>query len=426
MSTPMSCVAASPARARGSLASASPRREPDQPRAAPDDPASALMPYPPVPLVAAARGPLAAWRFVVTDLFDVAGYPTSAGNPLLLAMSGVRLRSAPAVIALREAGARWVGKTRTDELSYSISGRNAHFGTPLNGAAPGRVPGGAASGAASAVSTGLCDLALATDAGGSVRVPASHCGLFGLRASLGRGSLADCRSVFPSFDALGLLAREPRVMVAAARVLLGDDTEPLPVVPRLVVAGDAFDRLESPVREALAPARRRIESLFGKALDTADTIESQADAYGWAFRHLQARDAWRSVGAFVEQHHPPLSPDVAQRIDWARSITDAQVTQARQVQRALRTRLASLLRPGTVMLLPTMPDIAPRLNEDEALLDRYRMRATRLLCLASLAGLPQVTMPLARRLGAPLGLSLIGPAGSDLSLLRLAAGLSVA
>lgn len=389
-------------------------------------PTAALMPYPRVEPPAPAAGALSAWRLTVTDLFDVAGYPTSVGNPMLLAMSGVRSRTAPAVRALLAGGARWVGKTRTDELSYSISGRNAHFGTPLNGAAPGRVPGGAASGAASAVSTGLCDLALATDAGGSVRVPASHCGLFGLRTTLGRGSLAECRSVFPSFDALGLMAREPRALLAATAVLVGEDPLALPPVPRLIVADDAFDRLESPVREALLPARRRIVSLLRPAGPPDRPLDTQADVHGWAFRHLQGRDAWESLGEFIERMHPPLGPELAQRIDWARTIDDTQVAQARRVQRALRARLSTLLDRDGVLLLPTMPDIAPRLNEDESLLERYRMRATRLLCLASLAGLPQVTMPMVRRLGAPLGLSLIGPAGSDLSLVRLAAALAAA
>ena len=157
-----------------------------------DDTAHAFMPYPPAPVPHAGTGPLAGLTFAVKDLFDVAGYPTSGGQPLLLAMSGIKTRTAPTVQRLLDAGARFVGKTVTDELAFSMNGNNAHFGAPLNGAAPDRISGGSSSGSASAVSSRLADFALGTDTGGSVRAPASHCGLVGLRPTHGRVSLSGC------------------------------------------------------------------------------------------------------------------------------------------------------------------------------------------------------------------------------------------
>ena len=385
------------------------------------DPTLAFMPYPPANVMNAHQGPLAGLSFGVKDLFDVAGYPTAAGNPVMLAVSGVRDKTAPAVQRLLDAGARFAGKTQTDELSFSISGRNCHFGTPVNGAAPGRIPGGSSSGSASAVSTGLCDFALGTDTGGSSRVPASHCGLFGLRPTHARISLDGCVPLCTSFDAVGYFARDGAVFERVGDVLLGPDTRPLPQNPPLWRAADAFEWLDGPVRQALAPSADLVQAVLGPARDVRVAVDPDADALFWAFRHLQGREAWLSDGPFIERYSPPLGPGVAERFAWSREVSDDQVAQARRLQRALRVRLTSLLKAGAVLMLPTMPDIAPRLDEDEHSLDLYRNRAMRLLCWASLAGLPQVSIPLARRLGAPLGLSLIGPAGSDLSLVRLAA-----
>lgn len=130
------------------------------------DDARAFVPYPDAPVAHAATGPLAGLTFAVKDLYDIAGYPTGGGQPFVLAMSGIKTRTAPAVQALLDAGARFVGKTVTDELAFSMNGNNAHFGAPVNGAAPDRIAGGSSSGSASAVSNGLCDFALGTDTGG--------------------------------------------------------------------------------------------------------------------------------------------------------------------------------------------------------------------------------------------------------------------
>lgn len=154
------------------------------------DPAHAFVPYPDVPVRHAGSGPLSGLYFGVKDLFDIAGYPTGGGNPLLLALSGIKTQTAPTVQKLLDAGAALAGKTVTDELAFSMNGNNAHFGAPINGSAPARITGGSSSGSASAVSNRLCDFALGTDTGGSVRAPASHCGLYGIRPTHGRVSLS--------------------------------------------------------------------------------------------------------------------------------------------------------------------------------------------------------------------------------------------
>jgi len=382
------------------------------------DPAHAFMPYPAVPVPHAPSGPLSGLTFAAKDLFDVAGYPTSAGSPHMLAMSGIRTRTAPTVQRLLDAGARLVGKTITDELAFSMSGKNAHFGTPVNGGAPDRIPGGSSSGSAAAVSNGLCDFALGTDTGGSVRAPANHCGLFGIRPTHARVSLELCHDLAPSFDTCGYFTRDGATFERVGEVLLGEDTTPLPQKPRVLLGRDAFELLHGAVREALAPALRRAEAVLGEAQEVDVATEGFTALY-WAMRYIQSREAWTVDGPMIERYNPPLGPGVADRFEFSRAVTDSQVTEAQVIRAAFRKRFSALL-DGAVLILPTMPDIAPLLTESDESLNDYRNNALNLLCLSVLTGLPQVSIPLASRSGAPLGLSLMGPAGSDLSLVRLA------
>ncbi|MBV9078094.1 MAG: amidase [Methylobacteriaceae bacterium] len=387
----------------------------------PDDPARAFMPYPPVEVPSAPSGPLAGLTFAAKDLFDVAGYPTGGGSPHVLAMSGVKSVSAPAVQLLLDAGARFVGKTHTDELAFSMNGRNAHYGTPVNGGAPDRIPGGSSSGSASAVSNRLCDVALGSDTGGSVRTPASHCGLFGIRPTHGRVSLDRTLALAPSFDTCGYFARDGATFTRVGEVLLGADSASLPDRPRVLLAADAFAMLETEVRGALAGVVQGIEATLGAAELVEAAAPTGFEPLYWAFRRLQGREAWEVDGAIIERFRLPLGPGVAERFAFAREVTDHEVAEARELRASLTARLDALLGTDAVLILPTMPDVAPSLTDSEASLDAYRNRAINILCLSGLAGTPQVTVPLATRLGAPLGLSLMGPRGSDLSLVRLAA-----
>lgn len=388
------------------------------------DPAHAFMPYPDAPVPHAATGPLAGLSFAVKDLFDMAGFPTSGGNPLLLAMSGVKTTTAPSVQALLDAGARFVGKTITDELAFSMNGDNAHFGAPLNGAAPDRISGGSSSGSASAVSCGLCDVALGTDTGGSVRAPANHCGLVGLRPTHGRVSLAGALDLAPSLDTCGWFARDIATFARVADVLLGADPAPLPATVRLLLPTDVWALATPDAVQALQPALHQVQAGLGSPTAIAPAAQVTAaldgfEAMFWHFRHLQGREAWTTDGPFIERHRPPLGPGVKERFAWARGIRDDQVAQALAFRTRFRAHLNELLGHDGVLVMPTMPDIAPRRSETESALDDYRNRAIQALCIAGFSGCPQLSLPMATRDGAPLGLSLLGPVGSDRSLVAL-------
>ena len=389
------------------------------------DPAHAFVPYPDVPVRHAGTGPLSGLYFGVKDLFDIAGYPTGGGNPLLLALSGIKTQTAPTVQKLLDAGAALAGKTVTDELAFSMNGNNAHFGAPINGNAPERITGGSSSGSASAVSSRLCDFALGTDTGGSVRAPASHCGLYGIRPTHGRVSLESALALCHSLDTCGWFARDALTFARVADVLMAPDTTPLPARPRLLMPSDVWGLVDSAVRPAWDGALQQITQLLGRAQDCTAVLDS-FDAMYWSFRYIQGREAWMTDGAFISRYAPVLGPGVKERFDWSRQVTDAQVQQAEQFRMRFRQHLADVLGSDGVLVMPTMPDIAPLRTADEASLEVYRNQAVQMLCLAGLSGFPQISLPLASRGGAPLGISLLGPAGTDRSLIAIAQQLAAA
>jgi len=384
------------------------------------DHARAFMPYPDAPVAHAASGPLAGLSFAVKDLFDVAGYPTSGGQPFVLAMSGIKTETAPTVQRLLDAGARFAGKTITDELAFSMNGQNAHFGSPVNGATPERISGGSSSGSASAVSNQLCDFAVGSDTGGSVRGPANHCGLVGLRPTHGRVSLKGALDLAPSLDTCGWFARDIATFARVADVLLGADPASLPADRiRLLAPRDIWGLLAPEVLAAQAGPRARVEAVLGAATPVDAVLESFETMY-WSFRFQQGREAWHTDGALIDRFAPPLGPGVKERFAWAREVTAAQYDESAAFRARFKAHVAALLGRDGVLLIPTMPDVAPLVTADEAFLEDYRNQATRMLCIAGLTGFPQLSLPLGTRLGAPLGLSLLGPAGSDRSLVRLA------
>lgn len=382
------------------------------------DSAFAFMPYPPVDVPHAASGPLAGYTFAAKDLFDVAGYPTGGGNPHVLAMSGIKTTTAPTIQRLLDAGAELIGKAHTNEMAFSMSGKNAHYGTPRNGAAHDRIPGGSSSGSASAVSNSLCDFAMGSDTGGSVRTPASYCGLFGLRPSHGRLSLANTQALCESMDTAGYFTRDAKLFGLVGECLLGEDPAPLADTPELVISDALFALLPAQSLHALAPAIALIEAVSGPLPTLQGELPSLSEAY-WAFRYIQGREAWLAQGAFIEQNGLCLGPDVAARFAWSKAVTDAQYNDACALRERFTASWKELL-GNRVLVMPTVPDIAPLLSAKDEEIEHTRQLSHHLLAISVLCRTPQLNMPLVNKDGVPLGISLMGPRGSDLSLVKLA------
>src|SRR5215468_4730341 len=242
------------------------------------DDIGAFVPGPRVRIEGRPGGPLSGLAFAAKDLFDVAGVPTGGGNHDWPTGRPLPTRHAWAVQTLLDAGASLIGKTITDEVSLGILGENAFDGTPLNVRAPGRVPGGSSSGSAAAVAAGLCDTALGTDTGGSVRVPASFCGLYGIRPTHGRLPVSGMMAQAPSSDTTGWFARDAATFAKVSSVML-DETIPSALPNRLIIAADAFAFADPEVGAALQPPVERLRQLIG---DTREEIMAPAGIVQWA------------------------------------------------------------------------------------------------------------------------------------------------
>ncbi|MGH3366151.1 MAG: amidase [Nocardioidaceae bacterium] len=376
------------------------------------------------PLVAGSPdGPLSGRTVAIKDLFAVAGYAVGAGNPAWLSAARVEPAHAAAVQALLDAGADVTGIVQTDEFAYSLAGTNIHYGTPPNPAAADRIPGGSSNGPASAVAQGLVDVGLGTDTGGSIRVPASYCALYGIRPTHGVIPATGVLPLAPSFDTVGWLTRDTATLAEVADVLLprGDSAR----VERLVLAEDLFALADPAARPALTDAA---EALAGRLDLPADRLPAVCDGQNerWreAFRIVQAAQAWESHGRWLEHRLDTLDPDIAQRFADGRAVTAGQRTEAERVLVEARRLLRSRIVPGTALIQPAAVTLAPPRDLSDA--DKAWMRAAnvRLTCLASLAGLPAVAVPAVSVEGCPVGLCLVGAPGSDAALVNLATRLA--
>ena len=385
------------------------------------DQTSAFLPGPRLHIAGAASGPLAGLTFAAKDLFDVAGHPTGGGNPDWPRAHAVPTRHAWAVQTLLDAGAALVGKTVTDEVSLGILGENAFDGTPVNPAAPGRVPGGSRSGSASAVAAGLCDTALGTDTGGSVRVPASFCGLFGIRPTHGRVPVTGMAAQAPTSDTTGWFARDGATFARVSAVMLGEAV-PDALPTRLLRATDAFGFADPAVAAALAPMVARLERLIGLA---QDEIMAPPGLSVWARaqRTLQPVEAWETFRPWVETHNPRFAFNVARGLVAAAATPAVDLEWAELMRQEARGRLAYLLPPGTILCLPTTPFPAPEVGLPLPVLDPLRARIACLCAQGGLAGHPQVSLPGGLVDGLPVGLSIIGARGADAALVAVARAL---
>jgi amidase len=366
----------------------------------------------------AAAGPLAGLTFGLKDIFDVGDIKTGFGNPDWLRTHEPAARTAPAAQWLLDAGAHLVGKTHTEEMAWSLTGENAHYGTPVNVNAPGRIPGGSSSGSAAAVAAGLVDFAIGSDTGGSVRLPASYCGILGLRPSHGRIPLDGVCPLAPSFDTCGWFARDAGVFERVGRVLLRDAAS-APQPGRLLVAQDAFAFADAGVAAALEPALRKVAAIIGGA-ESVKVGDEPLEKWMDHFRFQQGTEAWDAHGEWVTRVQPQFGPAIKGRFVWAKAIPPQDAARARARREEITRRMDELLRGNAVLALPSAPGIAPLRDSPLKVIDELRNRALPMLSIAGLARLPQVSLPLVTYDGCPLGLSLIAARGNDTLLLDIA------
>jgi len=375
-------------------------------------------------LVGVPGGPLAGLKFAAKDLFDIEGHVTGAGNPDWLNTHSPAPRTAPAVQILVGSGADMIGKTHTDELSRGILGENAHYGTPINPKAAGRVPGGSSSGSAAAVAGELVDFALGTDTGGSVRIPASFCGIYGCRPTHGRLPLTGVVGQAPSFDTVGWFAREPNLLARVGEILLGVNLAGAARPRHLIVAIDAFAIAEPATAAALAPAVENLAERIGSS--EKRPVSTAVPLAEWTAhqRAIQGREAWTTFGEWIDRANPRLAFDIADNFIRGRQVSDAALLAAREFQAARRAELLRLLSHDTIVCLPTAPFPAPPVGQPRSRMWAQRNAISTLTTISATVGAPQLNLPLAELDGLPVGLSILASPGADDVLLAFARSLA--
>jgi amidase len=359
-------------------------------------------------------------RVGVKDLFDVAGTRTGAGNPDWLRTHPPAVRHAPVVQRLLDAGAALVGKTLTDELAYSLSGTNVHFGTPRNPRCADRVAGGSSAGSAAAVAGDLCDVGLATDTGGSIRVPASYCGVVGVRTTHAAVPTDGVVPLAPSFDTVGWHTADVEATRRVGEVLLPDGPQ-LPVTT-IVVATDAFAAAQPATTVALRRALAAVADVASVVEEPWHADPGSLDRWAGAYLTLSRVEIWRVHGPWISAVGPRFGPGVAARFRAAAATSPALAAVAEPIRADVRRAVLRATRAGAaVVCLPAAAGPAPRRDAGEAEKDRLRADNLRLTAVAGLAGAPVVVVPAAAVDGCPVGLALLGAPGTDRALIATAA-----
>ena len=384
----------------------------------PADTCNAFVPGEMITVAPIREGKLSALTFAVKELYDVKGIVTGAGNPQWKNTHPAAQTTAPAVELLLNEGATLIGKTISDEMAFSLDGENAHYGTPLNTQCPDRIPGGSSSGSAAAVAGGLVDFALGTDTAGSMRIPASYCGIYGFRPTHGAISLQGVHPMAPSFDAAGWFARTPEMLARVGSVLLGSEI-PEFKVDKFVIACDLFDTKDASIASKYAAFIQKLSEL---RVEVVETELGKPDFSTWidALRNIQWWELNQAHGAWISRNLDAFGEEIRGRLEKIASVTRNEMEEKRLVRKQLINQIENLISPGILIVFPTAPGIAPLKGRpiDEA--RASRVNTLRHTCIAAVAGLPQVSMPLIEQDGCPLGISFLGARGQDGQLLAAA------
>lgn len=344
---------------------------------------------------------------MVKDTLDIAGYPTRASSRALQDAQPAR-RHAAVVDTLLAKGCRIVGKTVLHELAYGTTGINQYAGTAENPRYPGRIPGGSSSGSAAAVAAGLCDFSLGTDTGGSVRIPACCCGVFGFKPTFGR---IDRRGVMPaqsSLDCVGPFADSLPMLIEAMRTI-DPSFEPLPELGDIRIGRVSVE------------ASPEVQSAIDALLDASDLplgevrLPSLQAAYDAGMVVIN-RETWNACGHLLETGL--LAPDVAGRLQAAGQTSDEALAAAEAVRATFTAEVDAALQRFPVLALPTMPDYPLRL--EEAVDTRAVLGMTAFVRPFNLSGHPALSIPFEGQSALPVGLQLIAAKGADELLLAVA------
>ncbi|RWM30374.1 amidase [Mesorhizobium sp.] len=373
-------------------------------------------------------GPLDGTIVSIKDLFDIAGEPTTAGS-LMLRTATPALRDAAIVRRLRQAGAVILGKTNMTEFAFTAIGDNQHYGTPGNASDASLIPGGSSSGAGVSVAEGTCDIAIGSDTGGSVRIPASLNGVVGFKPTARRVPLAGAFPLSATLDSIGPLARSVADCAAADAVMAGEEPAALRPIPLAdlrvgIPRGVLFDETQPEVLDAFHRSIRGVEQAGVRVADLSiDDLISEMRAATKrasiaAIEGAEVHADWLAAGASA-----PVDPHVSGPLSRALTVPASIYIRTIRRRRELAAAMEERLQAFDVLALPTTPMVAPSIAAmaaDEALRDRTEGLLLRNTQVANQFDLCAVSLPMPG-MKLPAGLMLMARRGHDRRLLGIAA-----
>ncbi len=364
------------------------------------------------------NGALKDYLFAVKDVFDIKGFRTQAGNPEYFDKMSIADTTAPAISILQNAGAKLVGKTHTDELGGSLFGLNEHYGSPINFSSPERVPGGSSSGSAAAVSANLVDFALGADTSGSVRAPASFCGIYGLRPTFGSISTVGVLPISPHLDTVGIFARHPHIIM---QVLDAYGMHEESSFMRLRIIPSLVESLKDPLKSIFLEKLYIINELMSSTTTPLLIDEDKLIQWSTVIRTIAMYGLWQVHKEWILKSSPTFGELIKDRLKMASSIPYEDYKVALKKQGDIKAFMDDNLETGDIAIFPTVHDIPPLVLSTSSQLKDFALKTSRHTCIAALAGFPEITVPLRNiKMKCSLGMSLLGKAGKDYSLASFA------
>ncbi len=369
-------------------------------------------------LTLSTSGPLSGLTFGVKDLVAVAGHANGNGNPTRERVARTATDHAATVAVCLKHGATLAGVTRMDELALSLNGINGHVGAELNPRYPGAITGGSSSGSASAVAGEDVTFALGSDTGGSLRLPASFCGLYTLRPTYGRIDTTGMLPLAPSFDTPGVFTRDLALLTQLMGLLLKSGVTVF--TPRQVrVPQNFLDLADQPIKDAVMAYALRVAKTYGMTVDDTP-LSIDPVAVKRAFLTLLGAEAYATYADLLVRAPETLLDDTRAILEAGARLEPARRDAQLDVRMSVTETVHDLL-ADTLLVLPAAPSLPPATNAPQAVLHLMNQNAVMLNGLGSLTGVPCLVVPTPVGDSDTTGVMLIGPSHSDEHLLSLAA-----
>jgi amidase len=371
------------------------------------------------------NGALDHLTFAVKDVIDIRGEKISCGNPTWLEMQSPSIKHAPCVETLLANGATCLGRTVLGEFNSGTTGVNHFYGMPPNPKSPERVPGGSSSGSASAVAAGEVDFALGTDVAGSVRIPASFCGIYGMRPSYNSITMEGIKSFSPGFDTVGIFANDLYVLEKVYSVLSGEKSKHVESCKSFYVIEDLMLLIPDEQRQIIYTFITEscdvlnVKPIYIKLSDIHPTAGDADIGISAIFRKLFCSEIWDSLGDWLKQNNILYQKSTYVDFSYMEKISKTDLSNEKKLHQTYSDLLRILLADDALICIPTSPDVAPLRNNTYTKVNEFDYEKLRpLISLASVGGLPQINQPIKSLGSVPLGVSLLAGHGNDLFLIH--------